>query len=99
MTPDQTEENAYLRFHNTNTQTVPLHLQQLLRLLFMMITPPPACMWPAVRTWLRAQQLTKPGAETTATESFAISAGETFIPAHQSTVVVTQAWPVELVAL
>lgn len=96
MTPDQTEENSYLRFHNTNTQTP---TPTTTATAFIHDDYSSSSMWPAVRTWLRAQQLTKPGAETPATESFAISAGETFIPAHQSTVVVTQAWPVELVAL
>lgn len=48
--------------------------------------------------WLQ-QHLTKSGAETTATESFAIAAREAFIPADQSTVVVTHAWSLELVAL
>ena len=48
---------------------------------------------------LHLHRLTKSSAETAVTESSASTTRETFIPAHQSTVVVTHACTLELMAL
>jgi hypothetical protein len=96
MTPDQMEEKSYLSFKTQIHARPGLETNKYGNLL---VTTTRA-RWHVVDRsgWLQ-QHLTKSGAETTATESFAIAAGEAFIPADQSTVVVTHAWSLELVAL